>query len=41
VTNAALGMGAAVASGVFAGMFGVSLALLLMLQPLFGLSPAP
>jgi hypothetical protein len=41
VTNAALGMGATVASGVFAGMFGVSLALLLMLQPLFGLSPAP
>jgi hypothetical protein len=41
VTNAALGMGAAVASAVFAGMFGASLALLLMLQPLFGLSPAP
>jgi len=39
VTNVALGMGAAVASWVFAGMFAASLALLLILQPVFGLSP--
>jgi hypothetical protein len=41
VTNAAIGMGAAVASWVFAGMFAASLTLLLVLQPLFGVSPAP
>lgn len=41
VTNVALAMGPMVASWVFAGMFGVSLALLLTLQPLFGLSAAP
>ena len=40
LTNAALGLGAATATWVFAGMFGFSLALLLMLQPLFGLAPS-
>ena len=38
VTNVAIGKGAAVASAVFAGMFLVSLAVLLILQALLGLS---
>ena len=38
VTNVAIGKGAAVASAVFAGMFLVSLAVLLILQALLGLN---
>lgn len=41
LTNAVLGMGAAMASAVFAGMFGASLAILLMLQALFGVATPP
>jgi len=39
LTNAVLGMGAAVASGVFAGMFLFSLMLMIALQSLLGLTP--
>ncbi len=41
VTNVAIGKGPAVASAVFAGMFLVSLAVLFMLQALFGLVAPP
>jgi hypothetical protein len=38
LTRASLGMGATIASAVFIGVFAVSLAVVLTLQPLFGLS---
>jgi hypothetical protein len=38
LTRASIGMGAGVASAVFAGVFAVSLVVILTLQPMFGLS---
>ena len=40
VTNAAIAKGPGVATGVFVGMFALSLVILLTLQPLLGLSHA-
>jgi len=41
MTNAVLGMGPLVASGVFGGMFAASVVVLMTAQSLLGLSPAP